>query len=357
MLLRRPLVHVALGREGRPSRLRAAQVPHHGLAVDALLDAQVHAGPRARVEQVVALVLRVVHPEAVLDVLGERVDLEREVPAAHRVQEVEPDRELVPEARVDGLAEELARVAEDEVDRRHLDPRPAEPEEQAVLLRHAVEAPGVVRGLAGQVADLLHPLPAPGTGVEEGHHAEGPLHRGREAVPEVVAGDHLRSLRVVRVEQPVDPVEERALQAVGRPPVHEEAPLVELPRPLLLVVGPEARRPRPAAAAAGSPSARGPRRRGRPARRGEWPPSPRRAPGRWRLVDPAALDRGAARRRRSRRPRRPFMRPKTGSSPRNGAHIRSTSVASLYACRASTTRAGRRPAVSTLRTSSTWTPG
>ena len=37
------------------------------------------------------------------------------------------------------------------------------------------------------------------------------------------------------------------------------------------------------------------------------------------------------------------MRPNTGSSPRYGAHIRSISAASLYACRASTTSAGRRP--------------
>ena len=42
------------------------------------------------------------------------------------------------------------------------------------------------------------------------------------------------------------------------------------------------------------------------------------------------------------------MRPNTGSSPRYGAHIRSISAASRYACRASTTRAGRRPSPSAL---------
>ena len=117
----------------------------------------------------------------------------------------------------------------------------AEAEEQAVLLRHAVEAPGVVRRLPRQAADLLHPLPAPGAGVEEGHHPEGPPRRGGQPAAEVVALDQLRRPGLVRVEEVVDPVEERSLQAVGRPPVHEEAPLVELARPLLLVVGPQAR--------------------------------------------------------------------------------------------------------------------
>ena len=117
----------------------------------------------------------------------------------------------------------------------------AEAEQQAVLLRHAVEAPGVVRRLLRQVADLLHPLPAPGAGVEERHDAEGPPRRGGQPAAEVVALDQLRRPGLVRVEQVVDPLEQRSLQAVGRPPVHEEAALVELARPLLLVVGPEAR--------------------------------------------------------------------------------------------------------------------
>ena len=73
---------------------------------------------RARVEQVVALVLRVVHAEVLLDVLGERMDLEGEVAAAHRVEEVEADGELVAEARVDRLAEQRARLVEHQVDRR-----------------------------------------------------------------------------------------------------------------------------------------------------------------------------------------------------------------------------------------------
>jgi hypothetical protein len=49
------------------------------------------------------------------------MDLKREVAAAHRVQEVEPDRELGSEARVGALAEELARMGEHEIQRGDLD--------------------------------------------------------------------------------------------------------------------------------------------------------------------------------------------------------------------------------------------
>ena len=65
---------------------------------------------RPGVEQVVALVLRVVHPEVLLDVLGQRMDLERQVAAAHGVEKIEADRELVAEPRVHRLAEQRARL-------------------------------------------------------------------------------------------------------------------------------------------------------------------------------------------------------------------------------------------------------
>ena len=142
----------------------------------------------------------------------QRVDLQREVAAAHGVEEVEADRELGAEARVHGFAEQLARVVEDEVDRRDSTRVVAEAEQQAVLLGHAVEAPAVVRRLARQVADFLHPLAAPRAGIEEGHDAERPASRRREAAPEGVARDQLRRGRVVGVEQEVDAVEQRALQ-------------------------------------------------------------------------------------------------------------------------------------------------
>ena len=109
VLLRRPAVHVALVREAeaaRPAR-GAGRGPSPRGSTPSRTPRYTQA-PSPGVEQVVALVLRVVHPEAVLDVLGQRVHLQREVAAAHRVEEVEADRELVAEARVDGLAEQRA---------------------------------------------------------------------------------------------------------------------------------------------------------------------------------------------------------------------------------------------------------
>jgi hypothetical protein len=79
-------------------------------AVDGRLQAQVHLRARLGVEEVVALVLRVRHPEHLADVVAKRVNLQREVAALERVEHVEADRELGAEGLVDVMAEELLRV-------------------------------------------------------------------------------------------------------------------------------------------------------------------------------------------------------------------------------------------------------
>src|SRR3954451_8640750 len=106
--------------------------------MDVGLKAEVDGGnTERRVEQVIALILRVAHAELLADVLRQRMNLEAEVAAAHRVEEVEADGKLSPEAPVDRIAKQLARVQENQVDRRQLKSILAEAQQQAVFLRHA----------------------------------------------------------------------------------------------------------------------------------------------------------------------------------------------------------------------------
>src|SRR5215203_3552200 len=101
------------------------------------------------------------------------MDLEREVAALHRVEEVEPDRELGSEPGERQLAEQLSRMGEDHVDGRQLDELAGDVEQQAVLLGNTVEAPRVVLFSLVQPTDLLHPLAAPDPRVEERDDPEG----------------------------------------------------------------------------------------------------------------------------------------------------------------------------------------
>ena len=150
VLARREHVDVFLGVERMLAVGRCAQVGEHLCGSDARLQTEVDDSVVGRVEHVVALVLGVGHAERVADVLRQRVHLQREVAAAHRVEEVESDREFGAEARERALAEELPRMAEDEIDRRDLDHAAAGLEQQRVLLRHAVEAPRVVVRRSGR---------------------------------------------------------------------------------------------------------------------------------------------------------------------------------------------------------------
>ena len=126
-------------------------------------------------------------------------------------------------------------MAEDEVDRRRLEDDPAHVHEERVLLRHAVEAPGVVLLRRVEVELLLHPLSAPHAGVEVGHHAERTRRGDFESAPERRPRHHLR-LGSVRVEDVVHPVVAHALVSVERTPVGKEAALVETKRVLARVV-------------------------------------------------------------------------------------------------------------------------
>ncbi|MDF2561707.1 MAG: hypothetical protein K0R99_3153 [Microbacterium sp.] len=161
--------------------------------------------------------------------------LQAEVAAVHRVEEVEADRELGAEARERLRAEQVDRAAEDEVEGGDLDHAALSLQQQGVLLGYAVEAPRVVVLRGVEADEVLHPLAAPDSGVEERHDAERPVRRILQSLAERGAGDHagFGGVRMlfgrrdrVAVEHEVDRVEQAALVAVGDAPLHEEAALV-----------------------------------------------------------------------------------------------------------------------------------
>src|SRR4029077_2431271 len=100
---------------------------------------------------------------------------------------------------------------------------------EAVLLRHAVEAPRVVLHVVRQVEPLLHPVAAPWSWVEERGEAKWSLRCFFERVAVEVACDEARARRYVGIEVVVDAVEDRQSLTVGCTPVDEVGPLVELP--------------------------------------------------------------------------------------------------------------------------------
>src|ERR1700680_4497800 len=100
------------------------------------------------------------------------MDLEGEIASTHGIQEIETDGKLRPESSVYGVSQQLTRMGEDQIDRRYLDSGTAECQEQTVFFGHAVETPRMVRLVLRQVAHFLHPMPAPGTGIEIGNQSK-----------------------------------------------------------------------------------------------------------------------------------------------------------------------------------------
>src|SRR5579871_4565596 len=136
----RELVYIRLSPERVAMCLGCLQFPYHGIAIYVVLDAEIDASILAGIQKVIAFVLGVLHPELVPDILRFRVNLQREVSAAHGIEEIKANGEFSSKPSVNTLAEQLARVQQRQVHRRNFHTGRAEPEQQAVLLRNAVEA-------------------------------------------------------------------------------------------------------------------------------------------------------------------------------------------------------------------------
>ena len=236
VLLRGEEVDVSLRVKRAFAGLGALQVCDHRLRIHALLQPQIHAAALARIEDVVALVLGVGHAEVGADVFGVRMHLQAQVLAAHGVQEIEADRVFRAEACECALAQHRAGQVLNQVHGGGFHAHVAIAQQQAVLLRHAVKAPGEVGRVAVEAADLLHPLTAPDAGVEVGRQPERLSGHGAQSRPEARAGDQLRRGGVVGVQIEVDFVVQIALVPVGDAPLHEEAALVFAQDVLVLVV-------------------------------------------------------------------------------------------------------------------------
>src|ERR1700757_4030272 len=88
VLLGRELVHIRLSPEGMAICLSRLQLPYHGVAIYMALSAEIDASILAGIQKVVTLVLGVLYPEFFPDVFRFRVNLQREVSAAHGIEEI-----------------------------------------------------------------------------------------------------------------------------------------------------------------------------------------------------------------------------------------------------------------------------
>src|ERR1700728_3401299 len=207
--------------------LGATQVMQHRCSVDPFLQAEIDTRVLLRVEKVIALILRVVHPKMFANVGSERMDLEREVAASNGIEEVEANGKLRAEPSSDIEPQQFFRMREHEIDGGNLDTLVAECQQQTVLFRNTIEAPGVIgSAVGGQAAHAFHPVAAPWPRIEEGNNAKRAAHDCPQTAPKSIAIDGLWAMRHVRIQQHIDVVEQASLQPVRRTPVHEEGALV-----------------------------------------------------------------------------------------------------------------------------------
>ena len=226
VLLGRPLVDILVRGKCGPAVLRLLQVARHGGGIDPFPQAEIDGRPGSGVQQVIALVLRVVHSEMVLDILGERMNLERKIAAAHGVQKVEPDGKLVAEPRMHFLAEQRAGLGEHQVDRGISKRTSPKPEQQAVFFGHAIEAPAIIRALRSRSQTSFIHWPPQGAGSKNGTTRKGRVTAWRSPRRTASPSASLGSARVIGVEHEIPFGDQRPFPAVGDAPVHEERALV-----------------------------------------------------------------------------------------------------------------------------------
>jgi len=198
-------VHIFVGIEHGTAVLRLPQVSDHLILVDTRLQSQVYRGILLRINQIVTLILRIVHAELLTDELCGGVHLHAQVTSAHGIEQVETNGEVLSKACLHGLTQQLSRFEQHQVDRRDLKVSSLHVQEEAVLFWHTIEAPSVVRLIRFQGADLFHPLSAPGCRVEEGHYPEGCFHGLFQPPYEGITADHLWQTGDMGIDPVIDP--------------------------------------------------------------------------------------------------------------------------------------------------------
>ena len=91
VLLNRPRIHVLLRWKRRSAGLRCFKAFNHFLWIGPGFQPQIDLRIRFRVQQVIALVLRIGHAEVLRDIRAHWMNLKREIAAFYRVQKIEAD--------------------------------------------------------------------------------------------------------------------------------------------------------------------------------------------------------------------------------------------------------------------------
>src|SRR6185369_17626206 len=86
--------------------------------------------------------------------------------------------------------------------------------------------PGVIYFGTIEVADLLHPLSAPGARIKERNDAERSLSGRRKCSTDGLPPCEFGLSGLVRIQPEIDPFEQGFLPAIGRTPINEEGPFV-----------------------------------------------------------------------------------------------------------------------------------
>src|SRR5439155_15897056 len=94
VLLSRKFVYVSFRTKRGSTILCEAQVAGHCLAINSFFQPKIDRAVIASIEQVVTFILRIVHSKLLANVFCARMDLQREIPSAHRIQEIKTDRKL-----------------------------------------------------------------------------------------------------------------------------------------------------------------------------------------------------------------------------------------------------------------------
>ena len=122
---------------------------------------------------------------------------------------------------MNALSKQFMRMRKNQINRGNFHSCIAEAEQQAVLLRNAVETPRMVGTVERKIAHLFHPVAAPWSGIEIGRHAERPLRGGAQSAAEIVPADHLRQRGFICVQQEIEPWQQLFLQTVRRTPLYK----------------------------------------------------------------------------------------------------------------------------------------
>ena len=167
--------------------------------------------------------------EFLLDVLRQRVHLQRQVLAVYGIQHIEADGELLAEPGVNPVTQKFLWLGEHQIQRGGLHQCPAEIQKQTVFLGDAVKAPGVVASVFRQVKVPLHPVPAPDAGVKIGNQPEGLQRRLPEGIPVGISRNHGENVRGGHVQIEVQLGQQLLFHPVRPAPFGKVAPLVFLP--------------------------------------------------------------------------------------------------------------------------------